>query len=207
MKDKKIKAVVFDWHGVLDRGHFSAVVGKAYREYKRDKKWLKFIRFARHGRKYRKLFGRYNRGLISPQEFWGNVYADLGVRSAKVFEDLVKNFLPLEEGWEFLEKLKEEYSLYILSDCPVDKREVIDDVSGVDVFEEMFFSCDYGMMKDAKDGVKFFKLFEEKTGLNAEELVFFDDNPRNVKKARQAGWQAFTFKVDSISRFEKILLG
>ncbi len=190
-----------DWHGVLDRGHFSAVVGKAYKEYKRDKRWLKFIRFARHGRKYNLLFKKYNRGLIEPEEFWGNVYADLGVRSAKVFEDLVNNFTRLDEGWELLyEVLSEELPVYIFSDCPTDKMEVIGNLDEVNMFKKMFFSCEYGVMKNEDE---FFDVFCKETGLKAGEFLFLDDNPLNVKKARQNGWQALVFNMKNYSKIRE----
>ena len=192
-----------DWHGVLDRGHFSAVVGKAYKEYKRTRKWLSFIRFARHGRKYNTLFKRYNRGLIPSQEFWGNVYKDLGVKSANIFEELVSNYTPLDEGWELLDDiLKNSLPVYIFSDCPEDKMEVIKSLSEVKVFEKMFFSCEYGVMKNENE---FFEIFVEDTGLGVDEFVFLDDNPINVRKARQNGWQAFTFAPKNLEKIREFI--
>jgi FMN phosphatase YigB (HAD superfamily) len=187
-----------DWHGVLDRGHFSAVVKEAYLEYKRDKRWLSFLRFVRHAYKYDNLFKKYNRGLIEPEMFWGNVYKDLGVRAGLIFENLVKSYVPLEEGWDLLRDVKSrEVPLYILSDCPIDKRDLIMDLGVVDVFEKMFFSCDYGLMKNEN---AFFEIFTKEVGLKNGEFLFLDDNPVNVRKARQNGWQAMVFNVKNLSK-------
>lgn len=187
-----------DWHGVLDRGHFSAVVKDAYKEYKRNKRWLTFIRFARHSFKYNLLFKKYNRGLVDPQRFWGEVYKDLGVRSAMVFEKLVRLYEPLEEGWELLRNVKQAgVPVYILSDCPKDKLDIIEGLSEVDVFEEMFFSCEYGLMKNQNE---FFDVFLEKTGLKVGEFLFLDDNPVNVRKARSNGWQALVFNIKNLRK-------
>lgn len=192
-----------DWHGVLDRGHFSAVVKDAYKEYKRTRKWLSFIRFARHGKRFNTLFKKYNRGLISAEEFWGVTYDRLGENSAKVFEDLVRKFEPLEEGWNLLDKvLGLNMPVYIFSDCPEDKMKIIHDVDRVDVFEKMFFSCEYGVMKNED---AFFDIFVEDTGLDVSEFVFLDDNPLNIRKARQNGWQALTFAPKNLEKIHAVI--
>lgn len=188
-----VKAVVFDWHGVLDRGHFSAVIKEAWRLYSQKNKGLKKWRFWMYGPKYNSLYKKYNKGTLEVEMFWKEVEKDFGAEVCLVFRKIVDEFQPLKKGLDLLAETAQDFKIYLLSDCPVDKKKVIEDVvEGLGLeFEDLFFSCDFGCMKN--DG-KLFKVFQEKTGLEPVNILFWDDNFLNVRQARKLGWKAKVFK-------------
>ncbi|HEX9028862.1 MAG TPA: HAD-IA family hydrolase, partial [Anaerolineales bacterium] len=54
-------------------------------------------------------------------------------------------------------------------------------------FDWLFFSCDLGCQKPDPD---YYQKVTDELGLNATEILFFDDLPDNVAAARACGWNA-----------------
>ena len=191
--DKNVKVVVFDWHGVLDRGHFASMFREFWDLSSRNFGGWKRCKMIRLAIKYNRLYKKYNKGFLSPRRFWNEVEEDFGKEVLGLFASIVDTFRPLEKGIDLLENTLSEYRCFLLSDCPVDKKLLIEEKIkefGWN-FEDCFFSCDYGLMKNQK---KFFKIFEQETGFKGQEILFWDDNFLNVRKAKMAGWNAKVFK-------------
>lgn len=58
-----------------------------------------------------------------------------------------------------------------------------------------------------KPGAEIYGAFERETGFGAEEILFFDDLPENVRGARAAGWRAelIDFAGDTAAQIETCL--
>jgi 2-haloacid dehalogenase len=83
---------------------------------------------------------------------------------------------------------KAGYPLYALSNWPAEKFPVVRQ-------RYDFFNCFKHIMISAEVGYKkpeleIYRLFLERTGLNAEECIFVDDTPPNVEAAQALGFKA-----------------
>ncbi|MBE0696605.1 MAG: HAD-IA family hydrolase, partial [Anaerolineaceae bacterium] len=67
-------------------------------------------------------------------------------------------------------------------------------------FDHFFFSCELGC---AKPAAQFFHKIEASLQLSGEEILFWDDDPRNILAARGMGWYAEAYHTFSgyLSRF------
>lgn len=199
--------IVFDWHGVLDKGHFMGVLSSALKKYSEVKDvrlWRAYLKAISLAPKYNCLYKAYNRAEMKCEDFWNEVRFDLGVEVASVFEELVLKVDRIDEMFELVERCKSEgLRLGILSDCPWDKFYVIQkEEEFLSQFEVKFFSCEHGLMKN---DFEFFMKFEQVSGVTGLEILFVDDNPRNVKKARQFGWKAFRFNKKNVGDLSRII--
>ena len=55
------------------------------------------------------------------------------------------------------------------------------------LFDGLFFSCEVGWVKPE---MEYYRAVQERLGLQGGEILFWDDSMKNVKTARQFGWQA-----------------
>lgn len=67
-------------------------------------------------------------------------------------------------------------------------------------FDETFFSCFLGHTKSEPE---FFKAIIKKLNLKPKEIVYFDDDPKNVAVAKKFGINARLYK--SVSQLKKLL--
>jgi putative hydrolase of the HAD superfamily len=65
------------------------------------------------------------------------------------------------------------------------------------LFDRLFFSCDLG---NQKPELQYYVAVEQSLGLEAREILFWDDSAANVEAARARGWNAETYTdFDSFS--------
>lgn len=65
------------------------------------------------------------------------------------------------------------------------------------IFDGLFFSCRLGCQKPER---KFYEIVLAEVGCKPEEMLFLDDSHENVSAAREAGWNAETYRIgDNIS--------
>lgn len=74
----------------------------------------------------------------------------------------------------------------------------------INMFDHMFFSCDIGSIKPEKE---FYSFITSNLGLNASDIIFFDDTPKHVKAAIDYGWSAHIYENPSKTKeiLEKLL--
>jgi HAD superfamily hydrolase (TIGR01509 family) len=68
-------------------------------------------------------------------------------------------------------------------------------------FDGKYFSCDMHTTKDKPD---FYKKVLHKMRLSSNEVVFFDDEEKNVETAKDVGITAYLYK--SSKQFEGLIL-
>jgi len=67
-----------------------------------------------------------------------------------------------------------------------------------ELFDHIAWSGDIGVTKSSPE---FYKIVNSQLGVEPAQVWFFDDDPRNVKVALDAGWQAFHFVgIDEMQR-------
>lgn len=201
------KMIVFDWHGVLDKGHFMGVLSSALKKYAEVNEvglWRAYLKAISLGPKYNRLYKMYNRAEMECEDFWSEVRIDLGDEVALIFQSLVLKIDRIDEMFHLVERCKKEgFKIGILSDCPWDKFEVIqEEEQFLRKFDVVYFSCEHRLMKN---DFKFFEKFTREARVQSEEILFVDDNPKNVKKARQFGWRAFRFDKKNVGDLENLI--
>lgn len=177
-----IKAIFFDWHGVLDKRNVKEMV-RIVMDNRKPSISLVF--------KYTRLIDRFAAGSVSPDYFWSRVRNDF----PRKFEKAKNYILTVEKDrnlWKILPKLKEMYALFVLSDCPSDKESIIrNEINLEKYFEKSYFSYDYGMTKKEK---RFFTVPLKENNLNADECLFIDDSEKNIKLAKSVGFRTHVYR-------------
>ncbi len=180
-----IKAIVFDWHGVLDLVKFEGLVHKLAELSKKPIEELKVtIKFSER---------EYARGS-NPDKFWDEIKSLLNLTDEQVQE--AQNYiLKVERNqslWDLLPSLSIKYSLVILSDCPQDKMEIIKNDSDLSIFRRTYFSCESKLLKS--DNIFFSNVLKD-LNLKAEECLYVDDSLKNVEIAKRLGFDTCLFST------------
>jgi HAD superfamily hydrolase (TIGR01509 family) len=179
------KAILFDWHGVLDLTTFEEVVVKIAKETAKSIDEVKAVT-----KKYKKPLIE---GRISPDCFWSEIEQAFPIAKEKL-EQIRSYSLSIEPNnilMEALPLLKKKYLLAVLSDCPSDKAEVIKGKSDLLNFDWVCFSCDEHLTKEDD---AFFLNILKKMNLDPTEILYVDDTLKHVQKAELLGFNVHHFQ-------------
>ena len=97
--------------------------------------------------------------------------------------------------------LKDRCYIGILSNLIIIDRERIDKQLGLDNYDYLFFSYEYGMRKP---DINFYKKIQEKLPFKKEDILFLDDKEKNVETAREFGWNSYVvtgLELDKIKKY------
>lgn len=196
-----IKAIVFDMGGVLIDLDFERCVA-AYHGIGFDSITELLDPCHQKG-----IYGDLEAGKVSEDEFYAHVLSQSKPGTTRADIDrCFKSFYtgPYAEKGAYLRELKERgYRIFMLSNNnPIMMRVCAPDFEKVGIglesfFEKTFISCWMKLMKPGKE--IFLKSIEE-TGLQADELLFIDDSPRNTEAARGVGIKAVDYVQGSSLR-------
>lgn len=185
-----IRNIVFDIGNVFVRWHPPAIVEAAFG-----------LSGEHADARRRALFGdtdiwrALNRGEYTEGEA-KQAYVDAGLMSAeeaeRFFAEIYASLHLLEDTPPLMERLgKAGYRLFALTD---NVREIVAHLADThewwDNFEAVTNSAEVGVLKPDQ---RMFRHVLDSNGLIAAETVFFDDMPRNVAGAQEAGMHAFLF--------------
>lgn len=184
------KAILFDWHGVLDKITFAGMLETLARVWYLEADGIAFEKYHRMvANNFHKDGLEYAAGRVSPEEFWAGLGAE-GEDGAIKAREYILNVERNELLWSQLPALKRKYELVIISDCPKDKRDVIKKTIDLTMFDATYFSCDYGLLKSNPE---FFQLALKELGLDAWQCLFIDDSISNIMHASRLGFQTFQY--------------
>jgi len=179
-----IKAIIFDWHGVLDE--------TTYRGFS---KFLSDIT----GRNANGIRGQvsvceqqYIKGEIAPDVFWSELKGKLNLSNEQYTQarDHLLTVRLNQESWAQLPELQRRYQLAVLSDCPSDKMAAIRKAASFRYFAATQFSCESGM---GKENPAFFRAVCERLGVEAAQCLYVDDTPKHIETASRLGFLAHLF--------------
>ncbi|MDR2535063.1 MAG: HAD family phosphatase [Treponema sp.] len=152
--------------------------------------------------KYR---GDYDRGTVSAKAYYQTVLEHGGV---SVSESDIERMIQIDlQSWThinpetvaLMEAVKRAgYTLGILSNMPHDFLALAR--SSFPVFglpQVSVFSCEVGSIKPEEE---IYRVLLDKASCKPEDVVFFDDIPINVDKAKDLGIQAFLWKSPKDAR-------
>ncbi len=184
-----IKAIVFDYDGVLEVGE----------------RWLYKAMFAVLGVErevWRQMYLKYNHLTNVENTPWADMVA-LVSKELGASEEDVKTIRRLVEAdrqskklnHELLDFIKNElkpqgFKLAVLSNNTSDLRERIK-AHGIDtLFDHIIISAEEGYQKPHKE---IFEVLFEKLAVNPHEVVFTDDSPRSLEYAESIGYTPILF--------------
>jgi putative hydrolase of the HAD superfamily len=151
------------------------------------------------------FFSDFERGVITTKEFCDIIREksnNPNLTDAQIVEAWKRYLLDVpEERLEMLLRLKEKYTLHVLSNTnPVHWGMAVDDYfryKGLqvgDFFEKIFLSCELGV---EKPNPEIFKKVVEGIGCPPDDILFFDDSEVNCEAARKYGLQAVLAPANS----------
>jgi len=130
--------------------------------------------------KMEKVFAELNpecKNVNEAIEFYKNLYRKYKKTNEKIF-DLIK-------------KLKGHYKLICLTDTNQVHFDVYNEDKNLDIFDKVFTSFQLGMKKSNPQ--TFVKILSE-LKINPKELIFVDDNQKNIENAKLAGINTIKFE-------------
>lgn len=195
MKDRKIKALIFDMGGVLVDLDIEDCKN-AFKEYLGYYNIDNIIDACHQ----KGIYGDLEEGTLSAEGFREAVLADS--RPGSLAEDVDRAMWHILVGIEpykadMLRKLAGSYELYLLSNnnpiCLPHARSIFKE-AGIPL-EDIFKKCYYSFeMKALKPSEAFYKAVIEDVGMSGEEMLFIDDSRRNVEGAIAAGLPAVYYE-------------
>ncbi len=190
---KKIKAIVFDFGGVLlDLDISKTEVAMS--------KLLKADIAAPYEDRYKKVTLALEKGEMLTEEFIHAIQSMC--ETVPQGREVVNAWNAMLLGWQrdrftLLDELRKDYKVYLLSNTnQIHLDYVMYELKNeydITDFEARFFdNCFYSHKMNAwKPEPAIYKQVEESIDLSHEEFIFIDDNANNVKGALELGWQAY----------------
>ncbi len=179
-----MKAIVTDWHGVVDRHTY-----RALREYIAQ---LKDVSVEQYKERLNGLDRQWTDGLVDPDVFWQTL-TDLFQLTEDELLSIQAKYLSvdLDEGVvNILTEWKKTHPIGLLSDCPEDKALIIRRDPTYRLFSEAYFSCD---KQSSKEVSSFFLDFSKAFGHPPEDCIFIDDQEKNTTRATSLGFTSILF--------------
>ena len=199
-----IKAVVFDYGQVICHPQDPKVIDTLAKKAGAEREKFEALLWS--------LRGEYDRGLETAGDYFRNILSRLGVsmddqgidEMAEIDRDSWKNINPGTVA--LMEDVKKAgYLLGILSNMPHDFLAwARANIPAFSLPHKSLFSCELNLIKPEK---AIFQELLSAFGVEAHELVFFDDNAENVKSARSLGIEAFLWKDPEHARRELSSMG
>lgn len=171
-----IQEVIFDCFGVLTQDGWTTLL-KKYATNETEEE-------------LHSLNHRVDAGLITFDNFVGQVSKISGATKADIMNILVNNYHPEMEIFELIAELKKNYKIGLISNIS-DTIEHYLPTAPTDLFDEQTLSYRVGVPKPSQE---IFKIHLERTGVAADQAVFIDDRESNCEGARAVGLHAIHFK-------------
>jgi len=182
-----LKAVIFDWGGVLMR-----TVDDSGR-----RKWEERLGLPRyavdqvvHGSR---AWRQAQSGIISDDVYWADVAAQLGLDGAAL-DAFQRDYFGGDgldqEMVRFIRELRPRFKTALLSNASPYLCDLLDELDVVDLFDAVVVSALVGVQKPDP---AIYRIVLERLDLAPEQTLFVDDFVQNVEAARALGMRALHF--------------
>ncbi len=141
------------------------------------------------------IWPKFETGKISENEFWKIFFTESGVKNIDI--ELAKSLWrkhqkPINDLFPLIKKLKKNYKLFSIANTAKEWFEYKKEKYQLDkYFEEIVTSYEEGIKKP---DVKIFNIAIERFQIKPQETLFIDDKERNLKPARELGFNTILFK-------------
>lgn len=174
-----IKAIIFDFFGVIVGDGFESTYRTAGGDPEKDKVFIQ------------DLLDRTNRGSISSEEFRENICEQLGITLEDYQNSVSKAEQVNYELLEFIKTLRPKYRTAILSNVNkggLEKRVAIDTLNKY--FDQIIVSGEVGFIKPEPE---IYELTARRLGVELSECVFTDDRIGYVEGAVAVGMKGILY--------------
>ena len=186
----EIKAVVFDWGGVLIDDPAAGLVRYCSRALG--------VTTEQFGEAHEKYITEFQKGLISELQFWEKICNDLNISTPKgyslwgeAFRDV---YSPKEKMFHLATTLKKNsYKTGLLSNTEAPAVECFYE-HNYQMFDVVVFSCTEKTIKPERT---IYDVTLSKLGTKPSETVFIDNRKDYIQGARQVGMKTVLFKDPS----------
>lgn len=184
--ENNIKAVVFDWGGVLMEEPTERMFAYFAKKLGIDLDTLR--------KTIRNHLDIMQSDDQSEERVWEIVCRELGCevpeQKSLWFEALEKTYLPYPEVVELAKRLRKEYKTGLLSNTEDAGVKMIKQQGLEENFDKTVYSCVVGLIKPDE---KIYQIMLKKLRVKAEEAVFIDDKKINIEGAKKAGMKGLVF--------------
>jgi epoxide hydrolase-like predicted phosphatase len=192
----EIKAVVFDWGGVLIDDPAVGLV-----RYCSKALGVTTEQFAEAHEKY---IPEFQKGLLSERDFWKKICSDLNISTPKGYslwgEAFRHVYSPKEEMFYLATSLKKNsYRTGLMSNTEAPAVKCLYE-HNYQMFDVLIFSCHE---KTRKPERKIYEVTLRKLGTKPSETVFIDNRRDYIQGAREVGIKTILFK-DPSDTIEKL---
>lgn len=184
-----LKAVVFDWGGVLMRTVDDS--GRRKWERKLGLPMYAADRVVHGSRSWKKA----QSGIISDAEYWADVAEQLGLDKGELGEFRRDYFSGDELDQEmvtFIRELRPHCRIGLLSNASPRLQELLDSSGVTELFDVIVISGRVGVQKPDPE---IYRLVLERLGVAPEETIFVDDFARNIEAAERLGMETMHFRA------------
>jgi putative hydrolase of the HAD superfamily len=185
-----IKVVIFDYDGVVKKSQkLSLDIIELYK--------ISIEEYEEFVSQLKPIIVKFDKGLIGEEKFWMEFSYTMGKttpekcgeRAKKMYKDKIV-FFP--EVIELVNKLRNEgLRLSILSNMFPYQAEIIKEIDGCSLFDDIFFSCEKGLTKPDS---KFYELAIKEMNVRPQECLFIDDKKENLLPAEKLGMKTVLAK-------------
>lgn len=114
-----------------------------------------------------------------------------------------------EQCFNLIKELKEAgCNVYVLSNMNIEMSKVLKAHIGNDIFNDMIFSCDIGLVKPNLD---IYEYAMKKWNILPKDSIFIDDSVKNLRPFMEIGGMSFQFdrfNIDSsIKKLKRVIFG
>ena len=202
--DQPLKAVLFDFDGVLCRGRFYEP--RLSLEYPDAKAWLQKNFFVSGN----EMIRRWMRGQLSSQDVHAHLEKEIGIAAQELETLMTESLRMFVLDAALLEWVSRLRTAGIRTAVVTDNMDVFTRLAvqmhGLDRrFDAVVNSADHGCLKN--DEQSLFEVALGLLGVNAHETLHIDDTERTVERFRNLGGQAYLFTTESASGLDGILSG
>lgn len=176
----EIQAIIFDCFGVLVGRGFDETYRMAGGDPSKDRQFIK------------DMLGQANLGLMSEDEFHGQITNKLGISQATYQQAVTKAEQLNIELLTYIEQLHKTYKTAILSNANIG---VVQGRISKDWLERCFDSLIVSAeVNAAKPDSRIYEIVAEKLGVEPQACVFIDDHESYCKAAQSFGMQAILYQ-------------
>lgn len=196
-KNNTIKAVVFDYGGVLAKISMSSTLHFMAEEFGVSEDDIKSV--------FKHNYVKHRMNLFSDEDFWGVVSEGLSKPIPEGINERYKKeiydmLMMLDSKRELIRSLRDKgYKVYMLSNQYPHFNDVLKQQKAFDEFDCSVVSCDYGIKKPT---LELYKILLNQIKETPEECLFVDDTYENIEAAKILGFNTFYYNVFKHSQKE-----
>lgn len=180
-----VKAILFDFYGVFLPDSYNA--------------WLAKNNLRREG-VFADCITLFDRGVISEEVFFEQLSAAAGYHVDRAAIDAATAAMLNTPLVALVHELKPHYTIGLLSNASARLRTKLDALELTPLFDTILISSEIGYVKPSQEA---FMAAIRGLGVLAGEILFIDDNAKNIEAARTCGLQ--TIHYTSVAELHKAL--